>query len=95
MLSLEHVRRLLGPDCNLSESQIERVRDDARTLAGFCIAAATRHRSSTLFQQATMLIAHDDRDGVEERAAIMEVDGKLTRERAEKLAVLDHVRPRR
>lgn len=43
------------------------------------------------FQTALALIADDDRDGVEERAAIMEFDGGLERSEVERTAVCTSV----
>lgn len=93
MLSLERYRTLLGTDSDFPDSELERIRQEARNLAHACIAAAMRGRQrETPFHQAIATIPPDARDEAEERAAIIEFDGKIPRRHAEKLAVLRHMR---
>ena len=81
-LGLTECRRLLGPQCPLSDNELRRVRDELYQLARILVRSYVGCRT-TSFQS----LPKDDRIDVEERAAILEFDGKLPRAGAETLAM--------
>ena len=85
MLSLDRCRSLLGPDCTLSDAQIERVRDQFRVMAEIAMNVMTATDTTTLFHQAARHFP--DSEEVVERAAILEFDARMPRGRAEKAAI--------
>jgi hypothetical protein len=89
MLSLERCRALLGTGCELSNADLERLRDHLRILVEVVLNDATRHRSSSQFRIATSFLP--DRDEVEERAAIIHFDAHVSRDTAERMAVASYL----
>ena len=87
MLSLERCRTLLGADCTLTDAQIERLRDQIRVVAEVTMNVMMTPNATTPFHEAIHQLP--DRDEVEERAAIMEFEGGMIRNRAEKTAVMN------
>ena len=91
MLSLDKCRRILGPDCDLSDQDIERLRDQLCDLATVAIVVHEEQRQAGVVMEGNetklRMIPEDDRDEVEERAAILEFDGGISKQEAERLAV--------
>ena len=85
MLSLDRCRTLLGPDCTLSDAQIERLRDQMRVMAEITMNVMTTTDTTTPFLEASRHFP--DGDDVVERAAILEFDVGIPRGRAEKTAI--------
>jgi hypothetical protein len=85
MLSLDRCRTLLGPDCTLSDAQIERLRDQIRVMAEITMNVMTVPDTTTPFCEAARLLP--DVDHVEEPAAILEFDAGMPRSRAEKTTI--------
>lgn len=91
MLSLEECRRVLGPRCSLSDAGLESLRDQIRDLAVVVINSFVEgpqtgdHAHDDALRPAA--VSENDRDAVAERAAMLEFDGGMTREEAERAAV--------
>ena len=95
MLSIARCRSLLAPATRLTDERLGRVRDDLYALAHLAIdvlekvgpsAAASIPHPQRLDEVAKFLTI-DELEDVEERAAIMEFDGGVKRDDAERLAV--------
>jgi len=84
MLSLDHCRILLGRDVKLSDEDVAVLRDQFYCLAQLMLDQRDGHKGSPLKNPSKLPI---DRETLEERAAIMEFDGNLSREDAERNAV--------
>src|SRR5688572_10724712 len=124
MLSLQHCRRLLGPDAPSSNEELEEVRSVLYALAQICTGAFVEehknsHESSvnsseamafddesvlqsnvtmsSKFQLKTALklVPADQAEVIEERAAILEYEGKCTRDEAERAALAINLEERR
>jgi hypothetical protein len=84
MLSLERCRKLLGSDTKLSDENLATVRDQL-----YCFAALTLEvrdiKKKSVFERPE--VGSIDRDALEERAAIIEFEGKLSRDEAERNAL--------
>lgn len=94
MLSLQQCRSLLGTDCNLTDAQVEQLRQELYALSEVAIGALQNQKlgpksnSSGDPEICPMLsqIPDCERAQFEERAAILEYQGKLTRPEAERQA---------
>jgi hypothetical protein len=105
VLSVARCRSLLGPDCTLTEARLDEVRQDLYTLAqisveGFCkrrdpkdvtpAAHGSASQGAPLnVPTATSLLPNEDRHAVEERSAILEFEAGLSRQEAEREALLE------
>ena len=85
MLSLDRCRTLLGPDCRLSDAQIERLRDQIRVMAEITMNVMMVPAATTPFCESVRLLP--DADDAVERAAILEFDAGMSRGRAEKMTI--------
>ena len=85
----ERHARLLIRRLEAARDDLEALRAQMYVLAGFMIRAAIREKR---FADATAVLDADEREDVEERAAIVEFDGKLSREQAERLALSPYTR---
>lgn len=110
MLSLRRCRDLLTGAVGSSDVEVEQLRDQLHAIAEVAVegfiakerVSATRsptearpHDNSEDARPAALrLIAEPERHAVEERAAIMEYEGGLDRDHAERRAVLHVVRGR-
>jgi hypothetical protein len=81
-LSVTECRRLIGPQCPLSDEELRRVREELYQLATILVQSYIGCRSA-----AVGSLPKDYRIDVEERAAILEFDGKLPRACADALAL--------
>jgi len=95
MLSLSRCRRLLGPGCQLSDVEVEQLRDElvglARVIVGTLSPSGHRYGDVGPGNQDGLIldVAHwpvEDRESLEERAAILEFDGGASRKSAERTA---------
>lgn len=103
MLSLQRCRSLIGTDCNLTDAQVEQLRQELYAFSEVALAAfsaqkpepkrgGSKERSvSPLLSQVPEL----ERPQVEERAAILEYDGGRTRSEAERQAFGEWVQSKR
>lgn len=77
--SVEECRRLLGKECCLTDDEVLRLRDQLYTVANVVVS---------LVPEAT------SRESMDERAAIMEIDGGLSRVAANRSAMILHMKGR-
>lgn len=95
MLTVKNCRQFLGLESdNLSDREIEALRDQL-----YCLATLTttqflktqspaKSESNVLdFRTALSSLVDDERDSMEERAAVMQFDGNLSRDEAERAAI--------
>jgi len=88
VLSIEQCRKVLGPACELTDSALESFRDQLYGLADIGIdlfLGLPRDRQAHLQRVGKM--TDKEQEAWEERAAIMEFDGGLTRAEAESRAL--------
>jgi hypothetical protein len=90
MLSLERCRALLDSDCPLTDAQIERLRDQIRVHAEVIFDTMNAPGFITPFSEALRRLP--DSEEAEECAAILEFDGGMSRNRAEKKAVMNFMK---
>jgi hypothetical protein len=104
MLSLRHCRELVGAESGcLSDEELAVLREQFYSLAALTIDAAMNKGKRTRlrlvdpnpaslpappFGDALNLITDDQRATIEERAAILEYDANLTRDEAERAAIV-------
>ncbi len=98
MLSLQHCRKLVGPECELSDEELATVREQFYSLASLALdmrhkgvksspRPAKTNKTSNCFGKALRFVADDTRAEIEERAAIAEYDGNLARDEAERAPI--------
>ena len=90
VLSLQRCREVLGPNCPLKDAQLERLRDELTALADISLEEGLHRRqgdAGNAFHFALTLIPREQHYEIEERAAILEVDGGLQRVEAEDAAL--------
>ena len=88
MISLERCRKILGPDNPVSDENLAALREQLYSFAE--LALDIRDRSSALHVASAVeqiAISHEDPDVLRERAAIIEFDGNICRDEAERMAV--------
>jgi len=83
MISLERCRKILGSSNKITDDDLATLRDQFYCLASLALEERDRQKRS-LLNSGNGLI---DRHALEERAAIIEFDGKMSREEAESNAV--------
>lgn len=87
MLSVALCRTLLpGAGEELTDLEVERLRDGFAVVAGLVLDGARRVVRTTPAEEAFNMVPTDQREVILERAAIMEFDGGLPRDRAERAA---------
>jgi hypothetical protein len=85
VVSLQRCRELLAGEAEaLSDREIEALREQLCVLARTCRPAKAELDG---FRRALAALGEEERADVEERAAILEFDGKLSRDQAERLAL--------
>ncbi len=88
MLSVAQCRTLLpGAGEGLTDVEVERLRDGLAAIAGTVLDGARPHGKAATAAEVFQMMPTDLREVVEESAAIMEFDGKVPRDRAERAAV--------
>lgn len=95
MLSIQKCRDLLPKSCLLNEQEIERLRDSLYKIAEVVVSACVGSNSNIeksrndneSFSDDLKLLPPSERDEVEERASIMQFEGKLPRKMAERAAL--------
>jgi hypothetical protein len=92
VLSLQRCRFLLGADCNLTDAELEQLRQELYAwsevaISAFCaqkpLLGSCRERGDSPMLKA---IPDGERPGVEERAAILEFEAGLRKPEAERQA---------
>ena len=90
MLSLQRCRELLTGDARaFSDDELEALRTQFYAVAQVGVRATIRERR---FAQAIADLSEEERADVEERAAILEFEGRLSRDQAERLALSPYSR---
>ena len=84
MLSLERCRKVLGSGTKLSDEDLAALRDQFYCLASLALELRDQQKKSALETPDGSLI---DRDALEERAAIIEFEGNVPRDEAERSSV--------
>jgi len=82
MLTIHKCRKLVGADCDLTDKELEQLRNQFYCLAS--LALEERDRQKKFLKVNGSVI---DRHAVEERAAIIEFEGNVSRDKAERDAV--------
>ena len=91
MLSVQRCRELLGRDSARSDAEMERLRDDLYLLANVAIGLYCEERTSAArpsMQEASVYLTQGEQEAAEERAAIMEFEGGVERDEAERRALV-------
>jgi hypothetical protein len=87
-LSIDSCQRLLGPiGRQMADGELERLRDELYALARVTLTAYAQSSPDARRAQA---VTADDRFSLDERAAILQFDGKLSRDTSDRLAVVMH-----
>ena len=93
MLSLDRCRKLLGPDVDLSDDELTRILTQLYAVADVALDQVLMPRAATdkagptrprPFEATLRLVSDAERESLEERAAIQEYDGGLSRRDAER-----------
>ena len=90
MIDLRRCREILGPGCQLTDEQLESLRDHLTVLANIALDVGVRElrdSAKSAFDMATDLMPDEQREQICERASIVEFDGGLTRTQAEEVAL--------
>lgn len=108
MLSLQRCRDILGPKCGLDDQQIEKLRAQIYGIANVItdqMGKSKPRRPDTHqeiqeidadgFQAALKLLTDEDREEIEERAAIIEFEAGTDTDEAERKAIVYAIRGRR
>ncbi len=87
MLSLERCRKLLGTENSLPDESLVTLRDQLYCLAELVLdlRGSEQKLSDSAFEQIAR--SREDPDALIERAAIIEFDGKVSRDEAERRAI--------
>ncbi len=95
MLTTEQCQKILGDDVHISDERLERLRDEMYAMADVVtdhLAAAAPARPGGCkpadFDAALALFPDEEREDVAERAAIMQFEGGVLPDEAERAAVL-------
>ena len=102
MLSIERCRQLIGSQNNFSDEQVAAFRDRTYDLARTVVRLIEERRgkppvspnTETSFGQVLETVPEGERYALEERAAIHEFDGNMTRTDAERRTVNDYLKNR-
>ena len=87
VLSIEHCRRLLPQLREESDKDVSRIREQLYKLAGLFIESSSGDAGKRSDPPKPTHLVTDLLEEMEERAAIMEFDGEMTRQEAERAAL--------
>jgi hypothetical protein len=90
VIDLCRCREILGSSCQLTDEQLELLRDDLMALANIALDVELREPrlgAQTVFEMAASLLPDEEREEIRERASILEFDGGLARTQAEEDAL--------
>jgi hypothetical protein len=89
MLSLRHCRTILGPKTAISDENLATLRDQLYCLAALALdnRDKTKRTSSTFRRTEGDAISNEGLEILRERAAIIEFDGNISRDEAERMAI--------
>jgi hypothetical protein len=90
MISLERCRKILGSNDSVSDENLAALREQLYSFAELALDIRDRKQASVLpstsaFEQ--LADEHDEPDILRERAAIIEFDGKVSRDEAERMTI--------
>lgn len=100
MLSVKRFRELLPSNSAFSDSDVELFRDQLYGLAGLVLdfhlkqIRQPKHFQLMSFNTVASQLSDDEQAALEERAAIIEFDGNVTREQAEHSAIILRFQPK-
>jgi len=94
MLTLDRCRKILGHDSPESDSDLEKLRDSLYDFARVVVEILPQRSQGSGFVESIRFLPEDERYEVEERAAILEYDGELARNDAERAAFSENWRSR-
>jgi hypothetical protein len=104
VLSVKQCRHILGLNAPASDRDVERLRDEIYALAQIALASPFLqpnrrenhgNRAANHYAEAIAWFSADERVEIEERAGIMEYDGHLPRDEAERCAIASIAERRR
>jgi len=104
MPSLKECRKILGPTCTLSDSELDLLQESLKALAHIAIEnypkfklpkqkTSPNQKKSVSFENILDLLSEAEREEAMERVSILEFEGRLPREEAEKTVILNHFKP--
>ena len=94
--SLASCRSLLGEvGAHMSDAEVTRLRDQMHEVAQSIFAVHAAGEAARLEWSTLDRLSIQDREAVEERAAVLEFDAGMTRTEATRTAIAAHVRPAR
>jgi hypothetical protein len=88
MISLERCRKILGPDNPVSDENLAALREQLYSFAELALDIRDRRsvsQGASAFEQIAS--SHEDPDTLRERAAIIEFEGNISRDEAQRMAV--------
>lgn len=90
MISLERCRKILGPNGSVSDENLAALREQLYSFAELALDIRDRKQASVLpgtsaFEQ--LADEQDEPDILRERAAIIEFDGNVSRDEAERMTI--------
>jgi len=103
MLSLKECRKILGPSCSLTDSDIEQLREGLHALADIALEVYPKlqtpnttppltTKQTITFEDMFKLLSETEKDEVIERVSIIEFDGKFTRKEAEEITMSKYLK---
>jgi len=89
MLSLQHCRKILGAKAPRSEEELVRLREQFYCLVELTFAIRDKSRRDFVDDASFERVSNsiEDPETLEERAAIIEFEGNISRDEAERLAI--------
>lgn len=88
MISLERCRKILGPNNPVSDENLAALREQLYSFAELALDIRDRSSDSPVASAFDQIASsHEDPDVLRERAAIIEFDGNISRDEAERMAV--------
>jgi hypothetical protein len=96
VIDLCRCREMLGPDYQLTNEQLESLRDQLATLAHIALEMGLqelRKGAKSVLDMAAGIVPEEQREEIRERASIMEFEGGLQRTESERAAIKNQ-RPR-
>jgi len=90
VIDLCRCREILGPNYQLTDEQLESLRDQLATLAHIALEMGLqelRNGAKSVFDVAASIVPEEQRERIRERASIVEFEGGLQRAEAERVAM--------
>lgn len=87
MISLKRCRKVLGPKISVPDETLVKLREQLYCFAELALDIRGQRQKSVNITLEQVATSSEDLDVLQERAAIIEFDGKVTRDEAERMAV--------